>query len=525
MDAKDRDESKTRRREETLARRVGEALDQMNPSGMGECPDAEVIAAYSDHGLASDETVRWESHFVTCARCRNVLRVLAASADTPLAESEVARLGELVAAARVPAAAAAEPAKVARPWAWDWRVRWLAPALGVATVFAVWFAIRPPWRGTGQSASTTLIAQIPKALPPAVSGPADQLPPGLPLEDKQALKSRSPQSNRQSPVLDSRGKITAGGPAAARDELGTATGNGIAAYNALQKKGESNRPANDREDRLQARLAPPPPPPAPPAPAAQPQIATGESVASAQSNAKSSADLSSQAPAMAPAPAAVPAPPPPPPSPTKAAAGALARSAPVPEVRAKADTISPAAPEPPQQASQTVTVTEAAPVVETANGTVGSVAQPGVSTDVPINGRNYQSLILPSPAQKSATLFKAPSGSVLWRTASGGKIERSNDSGRSWQTQVSPSQEDWLSGGVVSDTVCWLAGRNGAIARTVDGQRWDSVAAPAQATGSSGKLPDWTGIVARDAQAATVTASDGRRFATSDGGKTWQALP
>ena len=33
MDSQDRDESKIRRREETLARRVGEALDQMKPHG------------------------------------------------------------------------------------------------------------------------------------------------------------------------------------------------------------------------------------------------------------------------------------------------------------------------------------------------------------------------------------------------------------------------------------------------------------------------------------------------------------
>ena len=129
MDAKGRDEPKNRRREETLARRVGEALHKMNPSGTGECPDAEVIAAYSDHGLALDETARWDSHFATCARCRKILRVLAASADTPLAENEVARLGELVAAAHVPTDATAKPAKIARPGAWDWRVRWLAPAL------------------------------------------------------------------------------------------------------------------------------------------------------------------------------------------------------------------------------------------------------------------------------------------------------------------------------------------------------------------------------------------------------------
>jgi photosystem II stability/assembly factor-like uncharacterized protein len=56
----------------------------------------------------------------------------------------------------------------------------------------------------------------------------------------------------------------------------------------------------------------------------------------------------------------------------------------------------------------------------------------------------------------------------------------------------------------------------------MDGARWERISPPAQAAATGGKLPDWTGIAARDAQSATITASDGRRFATSDGGKTWQ---
>jgi photosystem II stability/assembly factor-like uncharacterized protein len=43
--------------------------------------------------------------------------------------------------------------------------------------------------------------------------------------------------------------------------------------------------------------------------------------------------------------------------------------------------------------------------------------------------------------------------------------------------------------------------------------------------GADSKWPDWTGITARDAQSATITARDGRKFATADGGKTWQSQP
>src|SRR5579863_6319738 len=146
MDSQDRDEPKIRRREEALARRVGEALDQMKPHGARECPDAEVIAAYAEQALVPAESAQWEGHFATCERCRRILLVLSASSDTPLAGKEVSHLGELVSAVRAPIEITGKSAGAARPTRVDWRTRWLAPALGVAAVLLVWFAIRPPWR-------------------------------------------------------------------------------------------------------------------------------------------------------------------------------------------------------------------------------------------------------------------------------------------------------------------------------------------------------------------------------------------
>src|ERR1700722_7277057 len=165
MDSKMRDESREMRREEALARRLGEALDRVAPRGTQTCPDAELIAAYHERSLAPEEIAECETHFAACSRCRKILAVLAASDDTPLAETEVARLGELVAGARAPRGAAPQIIKPARPSRWDWRARWLAPALGVAAVLAVWFAVRPPWRTVDQGASGTLIAQAPKNEP------------------------------------------------------------------------------------------------------------------------------------------------------------------------------------------------------------------------------------------------------------------------------------------------------------------------------------------------------------------------
>jgi photosystem II stability/assembly factor-like uncharacterized protein len=138
--------------------------------------------------------------------------------------------------------------------------------------------------------------------------------------------------------------------------------------------------------------------------------------------------------------------------------------------------------------------------------------------------RNEQTFDVMRAAQPNSALLKTPSSSTLWRAGKSGTIERSTDAGKTWSPQASPSQEDWLAGAAASDTVCWLVGRNGAIARTTDGTRWERVAPPSQAAAAVGnKSQDWVSITASDVQSATITAGDGRRFATQNGGKTWQS--
>ena len=93
--------------------------------------------------------------------------------DTPLAEKEVARLGKLVSTIRDPAEITGKSAGRPRPRILEWRTRWLAPALGVAAVLAVWFAMRPPWRATDRASSETLVAQAPKEEVPLNPSPAE----------------------------------------------------------------------------------------------------------------------------------------------------------------------------------------------------------------------------------------------------------------------------------------------------------------------------------------------------------------
>ncbi len=474
MDSQDKNESRIRR-QELLARRLGEALDQLKPHGAVDCPDTEVIAAYAEQALGPDESAQWEGHFASCSRCRNILRVLGASADAPLAEKEVAHLGQLISAVRAPVEITAGKAHGARSKLFDWRKRWLAPALGVAAVLAVWFAMRPPWRAPDRGATETLVAQAPRNEIPASPAPtavdrfSNVAPPqnlkkeATPSPDRSATQTAPLNSPTQSPVngrLDSGAAV--GGVSPSEGE----------ALRSLQQQKKLSAPAGGREGQPPAGPAPPPPLP-------------------------SRAAVAMQAPAAPQAEA-------------KASSGnAVAESAPAP---AKGNANANAAVDSLAQDKQS-----SAP-----RPMAGALVVPEASSRLSAGARKPQSAADLKTNEPSTVQATAPFGSTVWRMGKNGKIERSADAGATWVPQVSPSLEDWLAAAAVSDTVCWVAGRNGSIARATDGESWERIAPPAQAAANGARIPDWTGITARDAQSATITASDGRKFSTTDGGKTWQ---
>jgi len=65
--------------------------------------------------------------------------------------------------------------------------------------------------------------------------------------------------------------------------------------------------------------------------------------------------------------------------------------------------------------------------------------------------------------------------------------------------------------------VCWVVGRVGAIFLTTNAKDWKRIHPPLMA--------DFTAVTAQDASSAIVTATDGRRFATTDGGSHWNPAP
>ena len=85
-------------------------------AAVGDCPDAELLAAYFDQSLGADEAAGYELHFSTCPRCREQLaamvrakrRTASCNADLALEPALAgARPAQVIAldAARVPAQA------------------------------------------------------------------------------------------------------------------------------------------------------------------------------------------------------------------------------------------------------------------------------------------------------------------------------------------------------------------------------------------------------------------------------------
>jgi photosystem II stability/assembly factor-like uncharacterized protein len=110
--------------------------------------------------------------------------------------------------------------------------------------------------------------------------------------------------------------------------------------------------------------------------------------------------------------------------------------------------------------------------------------------------------------------ISSPGGQTRWRLAAGGPLESSLDGGATWQRIDLPSPEALTAGHSPSGSVAWLVGRAGTIYVTTDATRFERV--------PFGEVVDLTAVVAIDDRRATVTAADGRTFATSDRGESWK---
>jgi photosystem II stability/assembly factor-like uncharacterized protein len=112
------------------------------------------------------------------------------------------------------------------------------------------------------------------------------------------------------------------------------------------------------------------------------------------------------------------------------------------------------------------------------------------------------------------TVVKSADGASTWRLGPRGTIERFDVESRTWRKQTTGVGADLVAGSAPAANVCWAVGKGGVVLQTIDGEHWAVLDSPTPS--------DLTGVSADDASSATVVAADGHRYATTDGGKTWQ---
>jgi photosystem II stability/assembly factor-like uncharacterized protein len=113
-------------------------------------------------------------------------------------------------------------------------------------------------------------------------------------------------------------------------------------------------------------------------------------------------------------------------------------------------------------------------------------------------------------------VVQTPDTNVLWMVSDSGSVGRSEDGGSSWKYQPLETHDHFVAGSAPTVRICWLVGVHGEILRTIDGKTWAAVQPPVVAN-----FEGFAGIEATDESSATVTTADGRKFSTTDGGKTW----
>ena len=458
------------------------AQDAGPGSGSGEvCPEPEMLAAYFDRALDAQETARYDLHFSRCAVCREQLAAMARAGGDDAVEKKTAG-------------------------AWDWRVgpRWLMPAAALVALLVIGgiaLRTRKPVAPANQIAMSR-----PDALPSPNSEP--------PASSVRAPEAAPPQ--KAAPLVTSENRI--GRPAApsprdaagAAIELGESQASDVhgATSAAGAKAGVSHANTASRRGELSAVGA------------ASREPSVGQPTASQPAPMMAQRDSSRMVRGAIRAGKANPAAAAPATPADEAATATSAAPAPVPATSAAKKTDAQSVESDLSAAVQTEEAKEA----NAAKTKLPVTAVPARS----VNGMNLTTsqmteaanLAKLQQAQIASRLMNlqiaTPDPKIIWMIAGPGAIERSENGGVGWKTEYLDTRELIVAGSAPTAKICWLVGTNATILRTTNGAHWKTIPPPAET--------DFVRVEAADALTATVMAMDGRKFSTSDGGKSWSSV-
>ena len=337
-----------------------------------------------------------------------------------------------------------------------------APAAG-AVVIPFWARRPVQWSAAGLAAAAALVAMIWIGRPPAVPTPESTI----------ASAPSQPIPVPSVPTLQSVPSVSPSTPEELKKERQSS-------FRSAREEQRRDRPARALDDKAAANQA-----------------------TAKKETGRAAADMEVPRPAAAPAVAAPPPPPPPaaaqvaPPPPPITVSGAAAAVTPVGATR-------------PAAVSESVAM-DAVSVVSVVPLTI-EIAAPDMSAFAlaPMAGGAGR-----GGGGGARALSRAP-GPTRWRIVAGTRVERTIDAGATWTAlPITPElKTPLLAGSATSPLNCWLVGREGVVLVTHDGLTFRRVSVP--------EAVHLVGVLATDGKQATVTAIDGRRFSTVDGGLTWR---
>ena len=380
-----------------------------------DCPDAEVIAAFHENSLSTEEMTRCERHVASCTRCQEALAILEQTDAIPVQDFHLQPVEELaVLTSAVPkppvtplsrVAPAAVPTRQSlqqraskfRPRA-DWR--WLAPVGAVAAAVIVWIGSHEIRLEHLQKNIPVQVAENRASESQPYATPAPPPPPAADTSQsdeiaKSKMSSAPPRSQKELPAP---GRHRA-------DEPKTAV---------PAAKGEITA---DRKD----------------APVLERQIS---------------------------------------PQPTSGAlAKSLPQSPPVAVSGAASGLVAP------QRAEKLRN--EAAPAPSAANQVQSRASELDAMTSAAMPAKKLESHALLRDATDHPRYIVAPGEKHAWLVGDAGRIETTSDGGKTWTTQTSSVTADLMAGSATSNNVCWVVGRAGTILLTTDGgKNWRQLASP-----------------------------------------------
>lgn len=184
-----------------------------------------------------------------------------------------------------------------------------------------------------------------------------------------------------------------------------------------------------------------------------------------------------------------------------------------------------AVPPPPDSASQSasaasesVEVTEAAPVAEAAPAPsihAKSSASLQQRAAAPRRMTGAAAGVMSRSAAKAPDhlVVTSPDSSISW-TIHTNHVQYTENGQPAPVQDFLPTNNPIIAGSAPGGKVCWLVGRSGAVVLTTDGRLWLSANSPTTA--------DLSKVIAKNAKVATVTTTDGHAYDTTDGGQTWK---